>query len=389
MVLLTCGLLVAAWTSKAFVGVIGPGANGSGNGDAASGNGNGAGNGSNGGASATHALSPETFDLGILLGGDVLLDLQPGQILRAEGPTALMRGWAELRWLGDIDLGLANLECPLSTRGEPLPGKLFTFRGHPEEACEGLRWLGFDGVSLANNHIQDYGVNALIDTLAVLEHYRIASAGAGRDIARAMQPAVFERDGIRIAFLAFGGTEYMPPQYQEWWGATEDSPGIAPLAPADRLLEAVRAAKADSDLVILSLHWGIEYADVTRQQRALGMAAIDAGADIVFGHHPHVPQPVEIHRGRPIIYSLGNLVFHPFQEQARHMMAAEVRVGIGDDGKPAPVSVRLHPLYNDAGRTIRTPDYLATGFLETMAQRCRALGTGCTIEGGSLAIPLR
>ncbi len=387
MVLLTCGLVAAAFTSKAFVGVANlAGTTGEYPGEASAG---GAGHGSGTGALWPNPSSPAR--LGILLGGDVLLDLEPGRILRAEGPTALLRGWAELRWLGDVDLGFANLECALSTRGEALPGKAYTFRGDPEDAGEGLRWLGFDGLSLANNHVLDFGVDALEDTLDTLSRYGIAAAGAGPDIDRAMRPAIIEHRGIRVAFLAFGGTEYMPAQYQAWWGAGDASPGIAPLAPESRLLDAVRAAKADADIVIVSLHWGLEYHDVTRQQRSLGMAAIDAGADIVFGHHPHVPQPVEVHNGRPIIYSLGNLAFHPFQEPARHMMAAEVQVEVpgNSGGKAEVISVRLHPLYNEGGRTVRTPDLLAAGFMETMAQRCRALGTSCKIEGGGITIRLR
>jgi poly-gamma-glutamate synthesis protein (capsule biosynthesis protein) len=330
----------------------------------------------------------QAVEIGLLLGGDLLFDLAPGDILIDEGPEAVLGGWAALRRRDGIDLGVANLECPLTDRGAPLPGKKYTFAAdHPEDTAAALRQLGFDVVSLANNHILDYGQVGLADTTAALSRAGVGWAGAGSDRAAAYAPALVERDGLRIAILAFGGTEYMPAQYQAWWAAGDDHPGIAPLLPQADLLAAVARARADVDLLVVSLHWGLEYAEVTAAQRELGRAVIEAGADVVFGHHPHVVQPVEFWQGRPILYSLGNLAFHAGQPLARQMVAAELQFSWDDVfGKHITIEVRLHALVNRDGRTEPMPAPDAVSFLAGIAQSCRQLGTPAALDGSTLVL---
>ena len=341
-------------------------------------------------APTTAAADPErpATGIGLLLGGDLLFDLAPGDILIAEGPEAVLGGWASLRRREGIDLGIANLECPLTDRGAPLPGKKYTFRAdHPDIAATALSQLGFDVVSLANNHILDYGQVGLLDTMAALARTGVGWAGAGAERAAAFAPALVERGGLRVAVLAFGGTEYMPAQYQSWWAAGEDRPGIAPLSPQADLLAAVAKARVDADLLIVSLHWGIEYGEVTTSQRELGRAVIDAGADVVFGHHAHVVQPVEFWRGRPLLYSLGNLAFHAGQPLARRMVAAEVQFSWDETlGKYITTEVRLHALVNRNGRTEQMPAAEAVDFLAGIAQSCRQVGTPAALDGPTLVL---
>ena len=327
------------------------------------------------GSPPTGGPDPRSGTLNVLLGGDLLLDLEPAAILAAEGPTALMRGWVDLRWADDVDLGLVNLECALTAEGEPLAGKSFVFRGEPDRSADCLKWVGVDGVSLANNHTLDFGPAGLLWTIESLRENDIAYAGAGGDAAEAFAPAWFERNGLKVAFLAFGGEAYVSERYREMWVATANDPGVAPLAPRADLLAAIAAARREADVVIVSFHWGLEYHDFVPAQQDLGRAAIDAGADVVFGHHPHVPQPVELYRGRPIFYSLGNLVFHPFQPRARRMMAGLVRLGPDDDGRTVPWAVEVYPLYNEGGRTITMPAGQSADFLAEMARRSAPLGT--------------
>lgn len=312
--------------------------------------------------------------LQVLLGGDVLLGLEPGRILEAQGPTALMRGWMALRFRGDVDLGLANLECALTVRDQPLAGKRFAFRADPHRGGQALRFAGFDGVSLANNHTLDFGAEGLLDTLDALREAGVAWAGAGRDQAEAFAPAVWVRGGVRLALLAFGDLAPVGREYHGLWRAGPNQPGIAPTEPVEAVLAAIRSARAGADIVIVSFHWGLEYQPVTRQQRQLGRAAVEAGADLVFGHHPHVPQGVELHQGRPILYSLGNLVFHPFQAAARDMLAAVVRFERQGDLGWRPTLVELHPLYNDGGRTVTPADFRINQFLPRVIASSRALG---------------
>jgi poly-gamma-glutamate synthesis protein (capsule biosynthesis protein) len=325
--------------------------------------------------------------LTVLVGGDILLDLAPGRILQEEGPTALMRGWVALRFRGDVDLGLANLECPLSARGEPLPGKRFVFRGDPALGGHALSYNGVDGVSLANNHVLDYGRQALLDTFDALRRSRVAWAGAGQDERAAYAPAIFDCSGVRVALLAFADLAPVTPAYHDLWRATQDQPGIAPIAPRDKVLSAIRDAAEDADIVIASFHWGYEYQEAALGQQSLGRAAIDAGAHLVFGHHPHVPQAVEVHRGRPILYSLGNLVFHPFQPRARDMMAGIVRFELGDDGW-RPTRLELHPLYNDGGRTVAPSPQRVDEFLPKVAAMSRTFGVRLHRVGDHLALLL-
>lgn len=317
--------------------------------------------------------------LGLLLGGDVLLDLEPGKIMAQKGPLAVLPGWLELSRREDVELAIANLECAISTRGEPLVEKKFTFRADPSTALPCLA-AGFDIVSVANNHVLDFGLDAFNDTLDGLWRYGILYAGAGPDLAAAVKPVFVERNGVKMAFLAFGGQQYVPSSMAAFWTAGPNKPGIAPLY--GPVTASIRAAKEQADLVVVSFHWGDEYSDVIPGQRLLGKAAIDAGADLVFGHHPHIPQPVEIYKGKPILYSMGNLVFHPFRVAARGMLAAVVQFARGEDGTMHLDELLLFPLYNDGGVTVPMPAAQAGAFLRNLSEASAAYGTRFTHEDG-------
>ncbi len=205
------------------------------------------------------------------------------------------------------DIAFANLECPASFRGKPYPGKPeeVTFRANPASLF-GLKYAGFDVVSLANNHTNDYGPLALQDTLASLNQLDIASCGAGSSEYEARKPAILERNGIRLAFLAYA---------EPIWSvvAAEDGPpvkaGVAVLREEDIVADIQQAAKL-ADGVLVSLHWGEEFHQVPRESdRALARRLIDAGALAILGHHPHVLQGAEWYRQGLIIYSMGNFVF--------------------------------------------------------------------------------
>jgi len=323
--------------------------------------------------------------LGLLLGGDVLLDLEPGKIMAQKGPLAVLPGWLELARREDVELAIANLECAISTRGDPLVEKKFTFRADPETALPCLS-AAFDIVSLANNHVLDYGLDAFNDTLDGLWRYGILYAGAGPDLAAATRPVFVERNGVKMAFLAFGGQQYVPSSMVAFWTAGPNKPGIAPLY--GPVTASIRAAKEQADLVVVSFHWGDEYSDVIAGQRLLGKAAIEAGADLVFGHHPHIPQPVEIYKGKPILYSMGNLVFHPFRPAARGMLAAVAQFARRADGQMQLDELLLYPLYNDGGRTVTMPAEKADAFLTGIANSSARYGSLLTLDEGYLRLVL-
>ena len=253
-------------------------------------------------------------DTSIVFVGDVMLDDGPGRVV-AHGRDPFGPFAAHI---DDADLRIANLECVVARGGTVEPDKPWTFRAHPRV----LRPLArhFDAVSLANNHSGDYGPAAFAEMLGRLDRHGIAWFGGGHDLAEAHRPRLIERNGLRIALLGYD--EFFPRSFE----AQPDTPGVAwseddqvvrDLVAMGKFLGSVRdiadARRAGADLVIPFMHWGWEHeTTAAARQRHLARLMIDAGADAVIGGHPHVVQDVEIHGGRPIVYSLGNFLFDGF-----------------------------------------------------------------------------
>ncbi len=213
----------------------------------------------------------------------------------------------ELRgWLNGADVSLMNCECCLSDRGEPTPGKLYTFRGKPENANI-FTALGVDIVSLANNHIHDYGKDAFLDTMTALDEAGVVHVGAGATLAEAMAYKSFVVEGMKIAYVAASNAE----KYRLTPGATETSPGILLMYDETNVLTAIDKAAREADVVVVYVHWGTENSTaVNRNQQDLRDGFIAHGADIIIGAHPHVLQPWEMVDGVPVVYSLGNFWFN-------------------------------------------------------------------------------
>lgn len=205
--------------------------------------------------------------------------------------------------LQSADLRVANLECTV-TDSVPIPSDPYTFTFvSSARAVTGLTYAGFDALTVANNHADGSGTGALLDMLAHLRGAGIAVTGGGNTLAEARQPAVISAKGVRLAML---GYDMVPPQ-----GSFASASGGG-LAPVDltTLPQDVAAARDQADLVIPYFHWGIEYTkDPTTDQQHVARAAIDAGADMVLGNHPHWIQGIESYKGKLIIYSFGNFIF--------------------------------------------------------------------------------
>jgi hypothetical protein len=206
------------------------------------------------------------------------------------------------------DFTIANLETPLSNRNvsTPHPGKEFLFRA-PQEFAGALRRGGVTIASLANNHIMDYGLPALNDTIYSLRSHGLHYVGAGRNLAEACRPLVCEANGIKIAFLAF---TYAFP-------AKDNAPGCCP-CDLRLMQKRIRAVKEAGHVVVVSIHHGVEYVDYPdRYILSLFRGAADAGAHVVLGHHPHVVQGLEIYKNTLIVYSLGNFISDYSDEEVR------------------------------------------------------------------------
>ncbi|MGQ9598171.1 MAG: CapA family protein [Anaerolineae bacterium] len=231
--------------------------------------------------------------------GDVSLGRSMERQLARYGPSHPWEGLRPL--LEEADLAVANLEGVLTTQGEPLP-KPYLIRAHPYWA-QALVEGGFDLVTLANNHALDYGPEGLDETLETLQALDISVVGAGRSYQEAHRPEILTVQGVRIALLG-----YAAPR----WNGSNDVPStdrIAWAEPSDIRAD-VRAARDQADVVVVLLHAGTEYASTpSADQVAAAHAAIEAGATLVVGHHPHVVQTVERYRGGLIIYSLGDALF--------------------------------------------------------------------------------
>jgi hypothetical protein len=256
--------------------------------------------------STTVPAGPERGPLVIHGVGDVALDPDYIPNLRRYGYGFAWEGMGGL-FLRD-HLTIVNLECSPSRLGTPFD-KAFTFRCDPEALPYAVE-AGVDVMSLANNHGQDFGKEAMLDGRANVIAAGAAPVGVGKDLAEATEPAVFELEGWTVAVLGFGGV--VP---WEAWLATEDRAGMASGDDIPTMVEAVRRAKAQADLVVVTIHWGRELdtrplaEDVERAE-----AMIEAGADIIIGHHQHRLNPLTFIDGKPVAWGMGNFVWPRLSE---------------------------------------------------------------------------
>jgi poly-gamma-glutamate capsule biosynthesis protein CapA/YwtB (metallophosphatase superfamily) len=251
--------------------------------------------------------------------GDVMLARNAGRAMARHGFEYPFGKIAALT--RKATLTFANLESPIAESGRPLPGKQIAFRAAPE-AAKALAYAGIDVVSLANNHAFDYGEEALLETIRLLGEQQIAAVGAGENWQEATAPLWLDVAGQKVAFIAasemadlFFSYSYPVPSR-----ATEEKAGVAPLE-KEWLLEAIGRARPRADLIVVSLHWGVEdSSQVTGSQRALARELIDHGADLILGHHPHVLQGLEFYKDKLIVYSLANTIFDQNDETNKEGM---------------------------------------------------------------------
>lgn len=247
------------------------------------------------------ALNAQAEPMTLIFAGDVMLDDGPGRLIAKGGdPLAPFA-----KTLKAADYRIANLETSVARSGRRLADKPYTFRAHPRT----LRILQgrFDAVTLANNHVGDYGHQALLETMQRLDHAGIAHFGAGQNLVEAHKPLWIERQGLKIAILGYN--EFAPRAFE----AGADTPGTA-WSEDDHVISDIRAAKAaGADLIIPFMHWGWEYEPAASPRlQSFARRMIDEGASMVVGSHPHVTQGADVYQGKPIIYSLGNFVFDGF-----------------------------------------------------------------------------
>jgi poly-gamma-glutamate capsule biosynthesis protein CapA/YwtB (metallophosphatase superfamily) len=315
----------------------------------------------------------------VLFGGDVMLGRLVKEAILHFGSDYPLGPIAGL--MRQADLAIVNLECAITASAAIWPGapKAFYF-GAPPQAIDALLDAGVDMVSLANNHILDFGVKGLLDTLHHLRRHGIRHAGAGIDIAAASSPAIIDCHGMRFGMAAFC-------DHQADFAARQHSPGMAYLDLGDeaaaiavwrQALEHLRRAAVDWP--ILSLHWGPNM--VFRPSipfRRLAHAAIDMGWKILFGHSAHVFQGVEIYRGCPILYAAGDLVDDYYVDPTfknDHQLLFELEFS-GNVLR----HIDLHPVLIEDCRTRFAAKEQSECIVTWMAALCREMGTSVQHDG--------
>lgn len=229
--------------------------------------------------------------------------------------------------LQEGDLVFGQLEPCIAHTGTPAAQCRLPMRCKPESAAA-IRRAGYDVISFATNHCMDWGRPAFFETLDLLHQQGIQTIGAGADIIEARKPVIIEKDGTRIGFLGYNSI--LP---QDYW-ANEERPGCAPLRgitaavpkehdqpetpvrlfswphpdDLDAMIADIEALRPQVDVLIVSFHWGIHFvpAVLAQYQRYAAHFAIDAGADLILGHHTHILKPIEVYHGKAIIYSMAN-----------------------------------------------------------------------------------
>lgn len=319
----------------------------------------------------------EADDITVVLAGDFAPTDAAMPQIRAEGWRYPYRATAPL--FADADVAFANLEAPVtdSTKRFPLY-KDYVYRVEPA-AAEAWQWLGLDVVSVANNHTGDYRDRGLYDTLANLSAAGIEPLGGGRNETEARRPVIFDVGGTRIGFLGYLEHRAAFNLYLRLF-AVGKRPGVAQLNRAD-VIEDVRRLRPLCDVLIVSVHWGENYAAITRTQEEYAQLFAELGVDVVVGHHPHVVQAVEVKGGTLILYSLGNYAWgapgHP--ELTIGLLA---RLHVHPHGRVT--SAELLPIVTQNQIVNYQPRPLTPAeraWLDPFLDQSRAKGTKLTLDG--------
>ena len=252
--------------------------------------------------------------------GDIMLAGKGSATFSRRGYDYPFAGTSSILKNGDITVG--NLEAPLAQTGREFKEKKFRFKTDPRAAAA-LKRAGFSILTLANNHILDFGSSGLRETLHHLDRQGIFHSGAGETLAEARREALVTSSGVKIAFLAYSLT--FPSEFYAGDGRAGTAPGYHPY-----YLEDIARARGVADYVVVSFHWGEEKAILPKSYQVnAAHRAVDAGADLVLGHHPHVLQGIERYKNAVIFYSLGNFAFGSLSSSADRSVIARITLDNG------------------------------------------------------------
>ncbi|MCG6193058.1 CapA family protein [Leptospira sp. FAT2] len=320
-----------------------------------------------------HNRDPEL--LKVLAGGDVMFNWGIRDTIQKHGEIAPVEGLKSL--FGEADFRMVNLETPVVASKTEESKKAYIFTAH-EKDLDSLKFLGIDMVFLGNNHSFDHGPNGMVETLSILNKNNILNIGAGKKLPDVFDPLHLSLKGSDLRIHSVTAIA------EQSHYATPTKSGVAPF-----VLPSLQAAFFERRPVrrgnpppvrIVSLHWGVEYSPFpTPDQRKIARALIDSGVKIVIGHHPHIPQGVELYRGGVILYSLGNLIFGSRNSYLNHNLIAILHIR-----KNVLETVELVPIFGKFQkedhkiRPVRGKE--AQEFLQEIAVLSNELGTRLRVE---------
>jgi poly-gamma-glutamate capsule biosynthesis protein CapA/YwtB (metallophosphatase superfamily) len=310
--------------------------------------------------------------LELLLLGDCMLVRLVNEVLENAPPEY---PWGDtLPILHSADWRLCNFECVISDRGTPWSAypKAFHFRSAAKN-IEVLKTAKINAVALANNHVLDYGYDAMFDMLEILDRASIVHSGAGMNLAQASRIATAEASGLKIGLLAFTDNELD-------WEVTKDSPGVF-YVPVDlndsrvsRLLDIIWEQREAVDFLIVSAHWGANWGYAPPKGHvALAYALVDAGADLVFGHSSHVFRGIEFYRGRTILYGAGDFLDDYAVDRTERNDQSFIYVV--DVAERICQSLRLYPTLIRGCRSSRAEGVYALSITDKMKMLSETFGT--------------
>ncbi|MGB7053936.1 MAG: CapA family protein [bacterium] len=346
---------------------------------------------------------PTSFPLTMNFVGDIMLARryeQPGGIIPTLGVEAIFE--PTLPFLGEIaDITVANLECPLTNTGTQHPTKPIIFRGSPENVA-GLTYAGIDVVSLANNHIIDYGLEGMRQTQAVLDSTNILYSGAGANAYEAYLPVFCNKKGTNIAFLASSDRTGQYDNYQPYLNAGFNKPGFANLTQFD-ITRQIQTVQNDADIIVMEMHAGDEYNPIptlgdinypdydeeemyspyllipTRSDIADRRHAIDQGADLVICHHVHVLQGLEVYAGKLIAHSLGDFTFDLNYPETYPSMILNAKID-----ETGFYDYEIVPVYIDDYIPMRAQGELGLYVLDYLVRRTKEMNTYLIVDRDSV-----
>ncbi len=250
------------------------------------------------------SVKQEPVQTSLVFTGDVLLSDYVLSNYNSKGIDGVVAPMLREK-MTKADFTVVNQEFPFSTRGVKAPDKQYTFRVDPKYVGI-IKELGIDACGLANNHVLDFGKDALSDTFSTLQNAGLAYTGAGNNYGEASKLITFEKGGTKVGVLA---ASHVIPVVE--WNVKNSRPGVFTAYDNVDICNEIKKAKETCDIVFVMIHWGTEHTDVlTDYQKPMAHAMIDAGADCIIGSHPHVVQGIEKYNDKMIFYSLGNYIFN-------------------------------------------------------------------------------